>query len=343
MTLNAKKYSIFICKITILVTFLINIFPKTSLACSEIWIKNNKNVRTLISARTFDFMTGDGFIMFKPSGISSQAQYTLPGGTPLQWTSKYATLVFKTTSYLDKNLSSDVDGMNEAGLKIGSYFLESATFPSNNANTMIDITSLSQYFLDNFSTVKEALNDIEQNKYSVVALPAKGFDMKLHLYLHDSTGESAILEFINGKVEITKNPAVPVLTNTAYKQSVKSLKNYEEFGGSKYIPGSYGSIDRFVRAAFYRKHFKSPETEDQAVHYGFAAIQTVSVAPRFPIGCTEWTVVSDIINKKMYFRTLNHPNIVSIDLAKLASDQKSNVSQINILRTDFGSDITNLF
>lgn len=131
-------------------------------ACAEIFIRTS-NVN--ISARNFDFFTdGDGVIRFSPVGTIRQAQYTPPNCQPLKWTSQYASVAFnlsvaKTTSPKDGAYEAGVDGINQAGLKVGTYFLPSSVFPKDGGEATIDIGSLMQYLLDNCKSVDEALAD----------------------------------------------------------------------------------------------------------------------------------------------------------------------------------------
>lgn len=65
-----------------------------------------------------------------------------------------------------------------------------------------------QYFLDMFDNVESALDDIQSGKYNIIEVPTELFPIKLHYYLHDVNGNSAIVEFLKGETVIYKNPEI---------------------------------------------------------------------------------------------------------------------------------------
>lgn len=289
------------------------LLPATATACSEIYLKANN-----VSSRTFDFMVDSGVVLSSPRGIEHCSNYALPDETPLSWTAKYGSLTFSTILKNDAGaIETGVDGINEAGFKVGTYYLPESVYPAGKGGTTLCVGSLIQYLVDNFATVDEAVADMENPAYRLTSFPAQGLKMMLHVYMHDAKGNSAMAEYVDGRLRITREPEVPVLTNTIYADAVKALGEYEDFGGTRAIPGHQESIDRFVRGAFYRKHLPEPKSDLEAVHDGFAMIQTIAVPPMFPHGCTYWTVVTDIKARKVCFRTLRNPEICTVELDKL--------------------------
>ena len=55
------------------VAFLLGVIIVDARACSEVFIDKGDKVK--ISARNFDFMSGNGFVRYSPAGITRQAQY----------------------------------------------------------------------------------------------------------------------------------------------------------------------------------------------------------------------------------------------------------------------------
>ncbi|MCM0756055.1 DUF3089 domain-containing protein [Desulfovibrio aminophilus] len=313
-----------------------------ALACSEIFI--HKGGAALVSARTFDFTINEGFARFSPPGIARKALHA-PDGVPLAWTSSRANVTFNVVlpgSAGAQAFAAGVDGLNDAGLKVGTYFLESSRFPPAGSAPVLDVASLLQYLLDTQDSVEAALADLRSGRYRVGPNPSRDLEIRLHLFLHDAGGDSAVVEFLDGDVTITRAPRVPVLTNDVYAASLKRLSRYDGFGGDRPIPGSGESLDRFVRGAFHWKHLPDQDSAEQAVRSGFAAIQVLSVPPIFPDGCTRWTIVTDLANRRIAFRTLDNPTIATLDLGSLAR-AKSVVSEIDLRRTDLSGDIDALF
>ena len=318
--------------------------PAGADGCSEVFLKRDA---VLVSARNFDFSRGNGAVQFNPAGMRRKAQYAPEGCRPLEWTSAYASVAFdtilqRTNSPEDGIVYAGVDGINRAGLKVGTYFLETSGFPQTGPETTIDICSLQQYLLDTCGGVDAALADLGSGRYRVTSTSVEGLEIKLHLYLHDATGASAIVEFVGGATKVTRDPKIPVLTNTEYGESLAALSQYAEFDGEKPIPGAHESIDRFVRGAYYRKHLSVPDDPARAVAFGFAAAQVLSVPPEFPHGNTQWTIVTDITGRRIFFRTLDNPAIARISLDELAETAKVS-SEIDLLRTDLSGDIGAMF
>lgn len=314
-------------------------------ACSEIYFEKGAAYR--ISARNFDFMSGDGFVRFSPRGVARQSQYAPPDCLPLKWESRYSSITFntvlaKSAEPEDGAYYAGVDGINQAGFKVGTYFLGSSKFPVDGPMTAVDICSLTDYLLDNFQNVNEAVADLRSGMYRVVSTPTGVLEITLQLLVHDASGTSAVVAFLDGSISIIMNPETPVLTNNPYLESVEHLKLFTGFGGTQAIPGTNQSLDRFVRAAFYRSHLELPDDRALAVNYGFSVAQTVSVSPKIDGIATQWSIVSDIESRRVSYRTLSHPNIVSINLNRLADTVKT-PAKVDLSRTDLQGDITEMF
>lgn len=320
-------------------------FAGSAFACSEVYIGGDQNV----SARNFDFMVGDGIAVLAPRGQAHESGYASKGEDKLSWVSRYGSLSFRVKLPGCKEnaqggyVLAGVDGINEKGFKIGTYFLETSEFAEGGKGKTLAITSLMQYLLDNFETVDSALTDLQHSDYRVVPVPTGAVPVKLHLYLHDCKGKSAIVEFMDGTVVLHRHPDVPVLTNTAYKEALSALKGYVDFGGEKYIPGGNESMDRFIRGAFYRKHLPEPRSAEEAVASGLAIVQILSVSPKFDHGCTQWTIVSDVDNKTVFFRTLGNPTVSYLDLDLVDFSKGQPVKTLDFTRKDLSGNIKEAF
>jgi hypothetical protein len=97
---------------------------------------------------------------------------------------------------------------------------------------------------------------------------------------------------------------VSALTNDSYEKSVKYAvaTSFER-------ARTNSSLDRFVRAAHRTAEFeRQPKTEQQAVNYAFEILSNVAQP-----GYTQWSIVYDQKRAKIYFRTLQSPQIKIID------------------------------
>ena len=88
------------------------------------------------------------------------------------------------------------------------------------------------------------------------------------------------------------------------------------------------------------KHLPEPSSLEEAIEWGLATIQVLSVPPMFPHGCTRWTIVSDIDHKIVYFRSLSNPNISYIDLKDINFSTLKEAGAIDILDETFQGNVT---
>ena len=154
--------------------------PRLSLACSEVFLAG-----PAVSARNFDFMTGLGEIRVSPPGQAKASTYVIKGLTPLHWKSKYGSVAFnillpaKKQAYGADRVAAGVDGMNQAGLKVGSYYLFDAGFPAVDKRPVLDVADWVQYLLDNFATVAEVVADARSGRYRLASVGTDSVEVKL--------------------------------------------------------------------------------------------------------------------------------------------------------------------
>lgn len=133
-------------------------------------------------------------------------------------------------------------------------------------------------------------------------------EIKVHLFVHDPQGNSAVLEYLNEELVIHRIiDSPPVLTNTTYAKSIKNLKLYQHFGGNAPLPGDDASLDRFVRIANFWKLLPSM-TLSQAIAMGFNAMGYL-IEPPGTEWETVWTYVFDLSNKTCYWRDIDNQQI----------------------------------
>src|SRR5256885_15276532 len=86
-------------------------------------------------------------------------------------------------------------------------------------STLFPYTTLfrsAQYVLDNFATVKEAVAALEKEPFTIVSdnVPGENRLTTLHLSMSDASGDSAIVEYINGRQVIHHGREYQVMTNS---------------------------------------------------------------------------------------------------------------------------------
>ena len=131
---------------------------------------------------------------------------------------------------------------------------------------------------------------------------------------------------LKGKPVIHTGDSMPVtaLCNSQYAKELKSLQKYEGFGGDKRLWLSDKWVPRFVHAAKMLDDYEL-QRAGPIVDYGLRILQTLER------GGTQWSIVCDLKNRHVYFRTASAYNIrsFSLDAFDFSSDMPVKVLDIN--------------
>ena len=270
----------------------------------------------------------------------------------LKWNAKYGSLIVTAFDMFS------VEGMNEAGLAGHLLWLAESEYGAfDPARPALNQSLWLQYFLDNHASVAEAVAWVEQNQLQVfpVTDPASGEKPALHLALEDATGDSAIFEYLDGRVNIHHGREFTVMTNSpVYEQQLELLKQVEGFGGERPLPGSTLAADRFARAAYYVSRLAQPKTQAEAIAALFSVIRNAAQPFRLPdpgkpeVSQTIWQVVADLTNRRFVFESTTRPNIVWVDLADLdfsegAAERKLDLASQLVLQGSIAGNVSNKF
>jgi len=267
-----------------------------------------------------------------PKGIERDG---LVEENPVRWTSKYGSVISLVWD------CATADGLNEAGLCANLLYLAEANYGERDASRPgLSIALWVQYFLDTCATVAEAVETAKSHQIQPIQLIHKGenVDAPLHLSLSDASGDSAIIEILNGEPHIHHGPQYTVMTNSPpYDEQLILLKQYEGLGGSKPIPGTMEAEDRFARGAFYlTKLSENPDSYQAAVAGVLSVIRNMATPlgandPVRPnISATIWRTIGDCTNKRYYFEFCDMPNVVWIDLDSLKIDEGAPVQVFDL-------------
>ncbi|MGV9860111.1 linear amide C-N hydrolase [Gordonia sp. NPDC003425] len=240
----------------------------------------------------------------------------------LTWTSKYGSVIAAAFDIIS------VDGMNEVGLAGHVLWLAESTYAEYDpSRPALSQAMWLQYFLDNFATVDECVAWINETDVQVIQMPdpTGGQPPTIHLALDDATGDSAIIEYLDGKVHVYHSRKYHVMTNSpSYDQQIELLKRWEGLGGDQPLPGDTLAEHRFARAAYYGSRLPKPTSQLQASASMFSVIR--NAAQPFRVGDnpdspdeseTIWQVVLDLTRKRYVYQSTIRPNIVWVDFADL--------------------------
>ncbi|MBF2083142.1 linear amide C-N hydrolase [Thermoleptolyngbya sp. C42_A2020_037] len=257
------------------------------------------------------------------------------GPTSMRWTSKYGSVV--VSGY---NIAT-VDGMNEPGLVVNALWLAVSKYPENDGRTpRLSLSIWAQYFLDNFATVTEAVEHLRANPFHVGAGEVPGQPGRLatiHLSLSDATGDSAILEWVDGELQIHHSRDYQVMTNEpVFAEQLAITSYWQQIDGLSFLPGTSRATDRFARASFYINAI--PQTDDPRIAAAsvFSVMRNVSVpygisvSDQPNLSTTRWRVVADHKDKLYYFESAISPNVFWVDLKKVDFSPGSGVRTLDL-------------
>jgi choloylglycine hydrolase len=231
--------------------------------------------------------------------------------------------------------------MNEKGLVANLLYLAESQYPKPNKSDKrlpLGVAMWAQYVLDNFATVKEALNNLEKENFYIVPVNTPdGEPGTVHLAISDSLGDSAILEYLNGKLVIHSNRQYQVMTNSpSFDQQLAISSYWQKIGGMNMLPGTNSAADRFTRASYYIQIAPKSADINTALASVFSIIRNTSTPmgvsdPKKPnIAPTRWRTVSDQKNQRYYFESSTSPNIFWVDLADIKFDAGESVKKLNL-------------
>ncbi len=315
--------------------------PRITSACSVAFWNNNKEAKTV--ARTMDlYMSDEPLMLLYPRGMERKGNV---GDNSAQWKSKYGSVV--VTAFHSDAAS---DGMNEAGLAGHMLYLDGTEYEKRDASKPAISNALwLQYALDQYKTVPEAIEGLR--KVQVMSVKIGGKEWPIHLALEDEKGDSAIFEFIHGKMIVHQGPEYNVMTNEpAFEIQLANLKKYKLFGGKLPMPGDVNPLSRFVRAASYLKTLPQPKNYVEAVAGVMSVIRTTMV----PFGAedtsgakfvdswpTRWVSLQDLTQKIFYYNYTQAPNVFWVDYKNLNFKEGSLVLQLDPTSVALSGEVSN--
>lgn len=240
------------------------------------------------------------------------------------------------------------DGLNEAGLSANLLWLAESSYPKcDGTRPGLTIAAWAQYVLDNFATVAEAVDALATEPFEVLTDGVPGEDRlaTLHLSISDATGDSAIVEYIDGQQIIHHGQQYQVMTNSPIFSRQLAINAYwEQVGGTAMLPGTNRAADRFARASFYVNAIPRSDDPKLALASVLSVVRNVSVpfgiaTPDEPnISSTRWRTVAHHTRKLYFFESALTPNVFWVDLTKLDLADGAPVRKL-----DLGRDESNTF
>ncbi len=308
-------------------------------ACTE--FKISENGQSVI-AHNFDWINPYAFIVINPAGIKRHSVLIGSQFKPLEWESKYGSATVNLSGPDHQVIpQAAISGINQFGLSASILWLENANYPSTATQPVLGTSQWVQYFLDNAKTVAEAVQLVQ--KFNVEPTLFHGQKISVHLMIHDVSGDSAVMEYLNGQLYIyhQKDLSTPVLTNTPYLETIQLLKQYQGFGGDAPLPGGYSTKARFVLAANFLKNLPPAHSTQQTVADAFNGLGYLIEIPGSE-DPTVWSTVYDLSNQMLFYRTIDNQQIRFIHLNHF-NLSKGQPIRIMSMKNDFTGDVENHF
>lgn len=303
----------------------------TSKACSAL-IFNKKTSSTV--GVNLDWKYREGALVVHPRNITMVSNVDNHQYHPLMWKSRYGSVVFHGGNRFKPGPSAD--GMNEKGLTASILVLKSSRYQAKDEVPALNTTEWVQYVLDNFATVQEVIDGSAE--YQLLPGTYRDVVLNVHLVVNDAEGNSAVLEYLNGALVVHTGESftTPVVTNTDYASALALLDD-----DTKTFPGGYDSNSRFIRAAHYIKRLPGFIADEEHIAYAFNGLSDVAQAPG-TASPTQLSMVFDIPNRTIYFRSVNEAAIRIVSLDKLNFNKITDTLALNAYQ-HFSGDIVGEF
>lgn len=250
--------------------------------CSTFYIRNSGQP---VFGRNYDWMVDVGLVTVNKRDVVKCGM--IPDQTTT-WKSRYGSITFN-----QYGREFPMGGMNEAGLVVEQMWLSETQYPEPDSRSALNLLQWVQYQLDTAATVAEVLASDREVRIKPLA------GAKCHFLVGDRQGNCATIEFLDGKLVSHAGKSLPatVLTNNTYAASIAYLKQHVGFGGTKPIERTPGSLDRFVCAADRLRRYDAGQSGD-VIDYAFDILEHVAQGD-----ATKWSIVYDIANQRIHFRT----------------------------------------
>jgi len=317
-------------------------------ACTRVLWNDNK--LAVVVGRSMDWpeSTQPELVVF-PRGFKHDGglvgKLVVDTDNPLRWTSKYGSVV--TTIYG----VGTADGVNEKGVAIHMLYLTETDFGNRDKGKLgVQAGLWGQYLLDNAANVKEALELMKH--VQPINVEVAGHKANVHLAIEDASGDSAILEYINGKLVVHHGREYQIMTNDpTYDEQLANLAQYDFTNATRNtpLPGNVNPKDRFIRSAYYLQMLPEPKSEREAIAGILAIVRNASVpfgAPNNLPGTlynTEYRTAIDLTHLKYYFELTTSPNVIWVSLLSLDLKVGAPVLTLNPDNIDLSGDVTKKF
>lgn len=318
-------------------------------ACTGISLESADG--SVVVARTVEWALGDAQHN-RISVFPRNQKYvglTPEGATGLRWSGRHGFI--SMTAY---GQPYGPDGLNEAGLYVGMYYLPGyasySPYEPGQAAESVSVGDFMQWMLSSFATVAEVRDNLHRVRVVNVDDPRfGGAALPFHWKIADPSGACIVVELVDGGQVKVYDAFLGVITNApTYDWHLTNLRNYIKLtprpsealaldnlqlgplgagSGMIGLPGDFTPPSRFVRAAALTASVRPLARAEDAVFEAFRIMDSFNiplgaVAPRELVAtdiesATQITSTSDLTNRRYYYHTMNNRQVRLVDLRKI--------------------------
>jgi choloylglycine hydrolase len=218
----------------------------------------------------------------------------------LKWTTKWG--------FVGPNIHDQTwvcDGINEKGLAVGNFLFPGTVgyqkIDKQNAKHALASYEVATYLLGTCANVQEAITALRNVRVAKVNAEPYNFVGNWHYAIYDAAGHTAVIEYIDGQMNVQENPQGIVTNSPVFYWNLNGLRNY-------------------IRTA------TPTEASEQCVWQAFHLLNQFDV----PVGMirandqgkwtgdyTNWTTAADMTHLRYYFHTYQNQQVKMIDLNKV--------------------------
>lgn len=313
---------------------------------------------SIIHGRSMEYPLETGSRIFARNKNTQFHSFAPDGIKTVSWESKFGYIGIDMLGF-----GKPVEGINEKGLSISFLSIDDCQYTiinEENKNVALVVLDLGDYILGTCSNVDEALEAVSKIAVWCPTLPQINKIPGVHVALHDAFGKNYVIEFVKGKTKSYSNP-IGVLTNDPrfryHQQNLRNylgsssnplpdinyrdveLKNLGPGTGMK-LPGGLDSVSRFVRLSNLIKTATIAENALKGVSLAFHHLNAMDkpegccnadVSGQFFSDHTRWSVVMDLSNKVLFYRSYQDLGINLIDLKQISFEKDTEHKFINLV------------
>ncbi|SDX80471.1 linear amide C-N hydrolase [Paenibacillus sp. PDC88] len=292
-----------------------------------------KNEEVMLLGHNYDFYYGHGLIVVSTRDLMKES-FKADGTKGVRWKTKYGNITF---TQFGRELP--MNGMNEKGLTIAMMYHEDGLYPQTDSRPALNELQWIQYQLDQYASVEEVIYHLDHIRLEKTLY-------ELHYMIADATGQTAIIEFIEGRAHVTQDAPYFSLTNTSFEKSLAYANQFQDIPIPQ-LSRKVTSLDRFTLGyRLVEDKCRLDNTSPLSVEEAFCVLEDIAVKPSvdwswigdgIPSTLTYWSIVFDIKNLIIHYNDYGNKEIRSIDLKKIDFSHAASIRCLSLDNTLKGS------